>query len=235
MAVTSEQHSVSLPVLNVRPHHAADLEKLFADCFYAEYKTLLCGGAEEPLYRPAANIVEPCADIQADGDVHGAKHVESTTTENYIKQASSCVNHTLFYREDFYASALHEISHWCIAGYNRRKKLDFGYWYIAEGRNKTAQQKFYTVEKKPQAIEYLFSIAAAYPFSVSADNPEQCCDNNDFWQQVNVQAVAYCKTGMPLRAKQFCQALLGFYQPNVEFSAWFNSLETLLLKHHKLN
>ncbi len=28
----------------------------------------------------------------------------------------------------FYASALHEISHWCIAGEARRKLVDFGYW-----------------------------------------------------------------------------------------------------------
>jgi len=231
----SDLCAVTLQPLNVRSHCATDLEKLFANCFYVEYRTLLCGGAEEPLYRPAASNIELTADAENDNAVHGVSHAGSAASDNDKKQAGSCANHTLFYREDFYASALHEISHWCIAGCNRRKLLDFGYWYITEGRNKTAQQKFYAVEQKPQAIEYLFSIAAGYPFSVSADNPGQGCDNNDFWQQVNEQAVTYCKVGMPLRAKHFCQMLLEFYQPNVEFITWFNGLEALLLTRQKWN
>ncbi|BCQ46155.1 hypothetical protein ERHA55_36820 [Erwinia rhapontici] len=33
----------------------------------------------------------------------------------------------------FYASGMHEISHWCIAGAERRKQVDFGYWYCPDG------------------------------------------------------------------------------------------------------
>ncbi|MBZ2187511.1 elongation factor P hydroxylase [Alcanivorax sp. JB21] len=35
-------------------HRAQDLEALFAQTFAAHYNTVLCGGAEEPLYQPGA-------------------------------------------------------------------------------------------------------------------------------------------------------------------------------------
>ena len=35
----------------------------------------------------------------------------------------------IYFRQDFAASALHEVSHWCIAGSIRRRQEDFGYWY----------------------------------------------------------------------------------------------------------
>src|SRR5690606_39383874 len=34
----------------------------------------------------------------------------------------------------FFASALHEIAHWCIAGDYRRTLHDYGYWYCPDGR-----------------------------------------------------------------------------------------------------
>ena len=37
-----------------RVHRAQDLEALFAQTFAAQYNTVLCGGAEEPLYQPGA-------------------------------------------------------------------------------------------------------------------------------------------------------------------------------------
>ncbi|MGP4953701.1 elongation factor P hydroxylase, partial [Psychrobacter sp. T6-1] len=70
----------------------------------------------------------------------------------------------------FFASALHEISHWCIAGQARRLLDDFGYWYAADGRNQDEQLAFERVEIKPQALECLFSLACHRPFRVSQDN-----------------------------------------------------------------
>ena len=32
---------------------AADLERIFRECFFAEYATILVGGAPEPLYVPS--------------------------------------------------------------------------------------------------------------------------------------------------------------------------------------
>ncbi|MGP4847550.1 elongation factor P hydroxylase, partial [Marinobacter sp. 1Y8] len=59
----------------------------------------------------------------------------------------------------FFASALHEISHWCVAGDARRQLSDFGYWYAPDGRSAAQQQAFERVEIKPQALECLFTLA----------------------------------------------------------------------------
>lgn len=70
----------------------------------------------------------------------------------------------------FFASALHEISHWCIAGQERRQLSDFGYWYAPDGRSEAQQQAFERVEIKPQALECLFTLACKRDFQVSQDN-----------------------------------------------------------------
>ncbi|MGO2019354.1 elongation factor P hydroxylase [Psychrobacter sp.] len=70
----------------------------------------------------------------------------------------------------FFASALHELSHWCIAGESRRRLPDFGYWYAPDGRSAAQQQAFERVEIKPQALECLFTLACGRSFQVSQDN-----------------------------------------------------------------
>ncbi len=70
----------------------------------------------------------------------------------------------------FFNSALHEISHWCIAGQHRRTLPDLGYWYAPDGRSQEQQTLFEQVEIKPQALEWLFAMACLRPFRVSLDN-----------------------------------------------------------------
>ncbi|OTG89137.1 elongation factor P hydroxylase [Acinetobacter sp. ANC 3813] len=70
----------------------------------------------------------------------------------------------------FFNSALHEISHWTIAGDKRRLLPDLGYWYAPDGRTREQQALFEQVEIKPQAIEWLFSQAFGRKFRVSLDN-----------------------------------------------------------------
>ena len=50
--------------------------------------------------------------------------------------------HLLHYRLDYFASALHEVAHWCIAGTRRRRLPDFGYWYAPDGREPVQQRAF---------------------------------------------------------------------------------------------
>ena len=47
----------------------------------------------------------------------------------------------------FFASALHETAHWCIAGEARRKQFDYGYWYEPDGRNEAQQKRAVTFAK----------------------------------------------------------------------------------------
>ncbi|WP_426760080.1 elongation factor P hydroxylase, partial [Pseudomonas aeruginosa] len=54
--------------------------------------------------------------------------------------------HALFFAHGFFSSALHECAHWLIAGEERRKLVDFGYWYAPDGRNEEQQTLFQRVE-----------------------------------------------------------------------------------------
>ncbi|KQN55058.1 elongation factor P hydroxylase [Erwinia sp. E602] len=113
----------------------------------------------------------------------------------------------------YYASGLHEISHWCIAGAERRKLVDFGYWYCPDGRDAETQNKFESAEIKPQALEWLFSVAAGFPFNVSCDNLEGDCepDRIAFQRKVHAQVMAYLDNGIPARPARLIAALRDFY------------------------
>lgn len=119
--------------------------------------------------------------------------------------------HHLYYREDYFASALHESAHWCIAGRERRQQLDFGYWYAPEGRSAAQQQAFEAVEIKPQALEWFFAQACGYAFGVSVDNFDPLTgsqpDSAAFKDAVFQQALRWQQSGLPARAEQFFRAL----------------------------
>ena len=88
---------------------------------------------------------------------------------------------------------------------------DFGYWYAPEGRDHVSQRAFEAVEEKPQALEWLFSLACAYPFQVSVDNldPETGAlpDTLPFRERVLERARHWQRCGMPSRAALFFSAL----------------------------
>jgi elongation factor P hydroxylase len=115
--------------------------------------------------------------------------------------------HRLYYRADYFASALHEVSHWCIAGAQRRQQLDFGYWYAPDGRDQGQQKTFEAVEYKPQALEWFFSKACGYGFRISVDNldPEtgRLPDTRCFRQRVHKQVLYWQQEGLPERALRF--------------------------------
>lgn len=124
----------------------------------------------------------------------------------------------IYYRHDFFSSALHEVAHWCIAGEQRRRKTDYGYWYTPDGRDAGAQQRFEIVERKPQALEWIFSLACGIRFGVSLDNLGQRLDINReqcFKQSVLCQAIDFCIEGLPPRAAKFLRGLNAFYQPGL--------------------
>lgn len=76
----------------------------------------------------------------------------------------------IVFANGFFASALHEIAHWCVAGPSRWHLVDFGYWYCPDGRDAMTQSKFEAVEIAPQSYEWMLSVAAGFPFQVSCDN-----------------------------------------------------------------
>ncbi|TLU61602.1 elongation factor P hydroxylase [Thalassotalea litorea] len=130
----------------------------------------------------------------------------------YLPADASRPYHQIIFAHGFYASALHEISHWCIAGKERRLLEDFGYWYAPDGRDANQQAAFEKVEVKPQAIEWAFCIAAGFQFNVSVDNLSGVdVDRDAFKQRVFEQVRHYLAVGYPSRAQKFIAALAKFY------------------------
>ena len=131
----------------------------------------------------------------------------------YIPAKNTAQNHQIVFAHGYFASALHEIAHWCIAGKKRRLLEDYGYWYNPDGRDVEQQTEFEKVEVKPQAIEWAFCCASGKPFSVSTDNLDGAPVNiQDFHLAVKKQVLFYLESGFPSRASQFIDILHGFYQ-----------------------
>ena len=139
--------------------------------------------------------------------------------------------HQVIFAHGYYASALHEISHWCIAGEKRRQLEDYGYWYSPDGRNAEQQAAFEQAEIAPQALEYWFTEACGRPFHVSVDNlgGEAEVDRDAFHKRVMARAERYANEGLPHRAAAFHHALDVYYQRGLSREAAIaQGLEKLL-------
>ena len=124
--------------------------------------------------------------------------------------------HRIIFAHGYYASAMHEIAHWCVAGKERRLLEDFGYWYVPDGRNAEQQKAFEQVEIKPQAIEWALCAAAGKRFNVSADNLNGATpDTQSFKENVFKQVQRYLLSGFPERVTILMSALSDFYQQPV--------------------
>lgn len=135
------------------------------------------------------------------------------------------------YRSNYFASALHEVAHWCIAGPARRLQIDYGYWYAPDGRDAETQRQFESVEYKPQALEWFFAKACGYPFKLSLDNLSgddmHSADTQTFEEAVLEQAHCWQENGLPARGQQFfialqqefCSAQKALVQKSLKFSA----------------
>lgn len=173
----------------------AVLIRIFKQVFATSCRTRLLGGADEPLYQPAAVAEE---------------------------------HHRIFFTRDYFASALHEVAHWCIAGAERRELVDYGYWYAPDGRTAEQQRVFESVEVKPQALEWIFSRAAGVRFRLSADNlASGALPSETFRRAVWQQARQYCRDGLPERAGRFAQALASHFGVEHPFAAEAYRLEDI--------
>lgn len=138
----------------------------------------------------------------------------------YTPASDKAPFHQIIFAHGFYASALHEIAHWLVAGDKRRVLEDYGYWYCPDGRDKVQQAEFEAVEVKPQAIEWALSVAAGFDFNVSVDNlnGEQTC-RFDFQARVHQQLLALLNTGFNERTNALLKALSTFYNTPWPMSA----------------
>lgn len=129
----------------------------------------------------------------------------------YIPASADCPARVQ-YKADFVESALHETAHWCLAGEKRRKKIDYGYWYSPDDRDPIQQQKFYEVEYRPQALEWIFSSVAGVKFKPSVDNLALPGDqlkslNAQFFAQLKQHAITLLHGELNQRSLAFIAAI----------------------------
>lgn len=164
---------------------ASTLCELFDGLFGVSENTVLRGGADEPLFVPAAEGVPA----------------------------------TIYFRDDYAASAMHEVAHWCIAGRERREQRDYGYWYEPDGRSAEQQRLFVAVEARPQALEWCFAQACGLPFRLSLDNldaPPSDDERAILADAVSNEARRLRAEGLPPRALRFLRALADRFKPGFE-------------------
>ena len=114
----------------------------------------------------------------------------------------------VIYREDYFASALHEVAHWCLAGARRRELEDYGYWYSPDGRSAEEQTRFELAEVEPQALEWIFSEACDFEFNLSVDNLVAGLGSSGrFEMSVEARRDRFLAEGLPARAAAYRRAL----------------------------
>lgn len=160
---------------------------------------------------------------------HNTLLIKGTDEPIYLPANENQPHHSLFFANGFFASALHECSHWLIAGEKRRTLVDFGYWYEPDGRTSTQQSLFQSVEVKPQAMEWILSMAAGYRFRTSIDNLNGSeSDTYAFQLAVHQQVKTYCEQGLSTRAESLRHALCHFYGTTHHLKFEDFKIETLL-------
>ncbi|RDH43294.1 diaminobutyrate-2-oxoglutarate aminotransferase [Zooshikella ganghwensis] len=158
-------------------------------------------------YQDLINLFNQCF-----AETHNTYLIKGDNEPIYLPADKQRAYHGIYFAYGYFSSALHECAHWFIAGKQRRQQIDYGYWYEPDGRTKVQQQLFEKVEVKPQAIEWILSVAAGYPFKVSVDNlNNEDINPQPFKQAIYQQVLIYAQCGLPARAERFRQALSQFY------------------------
>ncbi len=132
----------------------------------------------------------------------------------YLPADDNVDYHRIIFAHGYFASAMHEIAHWCVAGPERRLLEDFGYWYEPDGRTEQVQAEFEKVEIRPQAYEWILSMSAGFPFSVSCDNLNGDFepDRLGFMAKVHQEVMQILQQGLPTRVAMLSEALRDYYQ-----------------------
>ncbi|WP_421870184.1 elongation factor P hydroxylase [Motiliproteus sp.] len=153
-------------------------------------------------------------------DSHNTELVRGDDEPIYLPADAEHPHHRIVFAHGYFASALHEISHWLIAGPQRRLLEDFGYWYRPDGRTADEQAEFEKVEVKPQALEWIIARACGFYFRISCDNLNgEATDTRAFKDNVYAQVLRYLEQGLSDRAQRLVDGLCQHYhQPTLSAS-----------------
>ena len=152
------------------------------------------------------------------GATYATRLIKGGDEPEYIPADGLGGLHQIIFTQDYFSSALHEVSHWCVAGEQRRLLHDYGYWYAPDGRTAQQQANFERVEVKPQALEWLFSRACGVRFRVSADNlASNLGASEEFKAAIHQQVHDYCNGSLNTRAREFIMQLAHFHRVSNPF------------------
>jgi elongation factor P hydroxylase len=128
--------------------------------------------------------------------------------EPFYKSSDNGNKAEIQFSHDYIRSALHELSHWCVAGEERRELDDYGYWYAVDGRNQQQQDEFFKLEIKPQAIEWAFSIVCEVKFEASVDNLNNTVYGiEEFKENLDIQMQVYIMNGFSKRVSEIIKLM----------------------------
>lgn len=126
----------------------------------------------------------------------------------YIPKIANGEFAQIVFKELNLSSALHEISHWCIAGKERRLLEDFGYWYEPDGRSPEKQKLFEQFEIKPQALEWILADSINHHFTISLDNlAGKIDDDSEFEKNVITQKCNFLFNNIPGDASKLIEQI----------------------------
>lgn len=144
---------------------------------------------------------------------HQTRLIKGGDEPIYLPKDDETSYHQIIFARGYFASGLHEIAHWLVAGEARRLLEDYGYWYCPDGRDKQTQTDFEKVEVKPQAIEWALSLACGHSFRVSTDNLSGWqSDRHAFQDNVHKRLCDLITNGFNCRTQKLLNALCIFYK-----------------------
>lgn len=158
-------------------------------------------------------------------DSENTELVSGDSEPMYLPANNEYSLNRIVFAHGFFSSALHEVAHWCIAGEERRKLVDYGYWYNPDGRTIDQQEAFAAVEAKPQALEWILSQGCLLKFVVSLDNLSaiesgEIDDFIYFKQSILKEIDAYKRSDIPARAILLYKALAQHFNADTH---WFEN------------
>lgn len=113
----------------------------------------------------------------------------------------------IVYARGLAPSCLHEAAHWLRAGRARRRLVDYGYWYLPDGRDAQAQAEFEVLEAEIQGLEWILAAAAGVAFRVSCDNLLRPDPSAEFCAAIAAAARRRLTTGLAGRVARLATAL----------------------------
>lgn len=171
----------------------------------------------------AAKLVEVLAVFHAVFDAEGVR-LAGGFEEPFYRAPGRDGGAEIRFTRDYLNSSLHEVAHWCIAGSDRRRRDDYGYWYRPDGRNGMEQEEFFRAEAAPQALEQAFAAACGGEFRMSCDNLDgEVKGHAAFAAALREKLTGYLEAGFPERAGRFLSGLMERFHPEVaaaECGAW---------------